>query len=64
MKANIGKTDRAIRLILGAAIIFVGVYYESWWGLIGLTPIVTSFISWCPLYVPFGLSTVLKRKES
>ena len=64
MKANMGKTDRIVRLILGTAIIFLGVYYENWWGLVGIIPIATSFISWCPLYVPFGLSTILKRKES
>ena len=64
MKANMGKTDRVLRLVLGAAIIFLGVYYESWWGLVGLIPIITSFISWCPLYVPFGLTTTFKRKES
>ena len=64
MKANMGKTDRVLRLVLGAVIIFLGVYYESWWGLVGLIPIVTSLISWCPLYVPFGLTTILKRKES
>ena len=64
MKANMGKTDKIIRLGLGAIIIFLGIYYDSWWGLIGLIPIFTSFFSWCPLYVPFGLSTIFKRKES
>ncbi|WP_351125036.1 DUF2892 domain-containing protein, partial [Shewanella sp. T24-MNA-CIBAN-0130] len=35
MKCNIGKTDKIIRVILGACIIAVGVYYQSWWGAVG-----------------------------
>ena len=64
MKTNMGKTDRILRLILGLVILAVGAYYGSWWGLVGIIPIFTSIISWCPLYVPFSVSTILKRKES
>ena len=34
-----------------------GWYYHAWWGLIGLVPIVTAAIGWCPAYMPLGLST-------
>lgn len=57
MASNIGSTDRIIRIVLGVAIIGVGIYFGSWWGAIGLVPLVTAAIGWCPLYVPFGLST-------
>jgi len=52
-----GKTDRIIRTVLGAAIIIAGVYFQSWWGVIGLIPLGTAAIGWCPAYLPFGIST-------
>jgi predicted transporter len=57
MKGNIGNADRLIRIIIGLLIIGVGVYFKSWWGLLGVIPIVFAVIGWCPLYVPFGIST-------
>lgn len=60
MKCNVGKTDKVIRLILGLAIIATGIYYGSWLGVIGLMLIATAVISWCPAYLPFGLSTIKK----
>jgi hypothetical protein len=57
MKKNMGKADRWIRVILGLAIIAAGIYFKSWWGLIGIIPLATSLISTCPLYLPFGIST-------
>jgi hypothetical protein len=57
MKLNVGSADRVIRIVVGVAICAAGWYYHSWWGLIGLVPIVTAAIGWCPAYMPLGLST-------
>jgi hypothetical protein len=57
MKLNVGSADRVIRIVVGVAICAAGWYYHSWWGLIGLVPIVTAAIGWCPAYLPLGLST-------
>jgi len=57
MKLNVGSADRVIRVVVGVAICAAGWYYHSWWGLIGLVPIVTASIGWCPAYLPLGLST-------
>jgi hypothetical protein len=57
MKCNIGTTDRIIRVILGTGIVAAGVYTGSWWGALGLVPLVTAAIGWCPLYWPFKIST-------
>ncbi len=57
MKKNMGITDRWVRVVIGLAIIAVGIYFKSWWGLIGIIPLATSLISTCPLYLPFGIST-------
>lgn len=60
MQCNVGSTDKIIRLILGAAIIGAGVYYQNWLGAIGLVPIGTALLGWCPAYLPFGISTCKK----
>lgn len=57
MKTNVGSTDRILRIILGVVIIAVGFYYQSWWGLVGIVPLATAFMRWCPAYLPFGIST-------
>lgn len=61
MKKNMGLLDRRIRLVLGLLIVAAGIYFKTWWGLIGVVFLATSLISWCPLYLPFGLSTRKNR---
>ncbi len=63
MKCNVGGTDRIIRIILGVVIILAGVYFQSWWGVIGLIPLITGLIRWCPAYIPFGFSTCKTDKR-
>lgn len=57
MKCNVGKGDKIIRIVLGLLIIAVGIYYQSWWGAIGLLTIATAVFGFCPAYVPFGITT-------
>ncbi len=57
MKKNMGITDRRIRVIIGLAIGIAGIYFNSWWGLLGLIFLATALINSCPLYLPFGIST-------
>jgi hypothetical protein len=57
MKCNIGTTDRIVRAVIGLIVIAVGFYLSSWWGAIGLVPIITSVTGWCGLYTLFGIST-------
>lgn len=57
MTRNVGSIDRIIRLVLGLGLVGVGVFAETWWGLIGLVPLLTGLVNWCPLYSLFGLST-------
>jgi len=57
MKRNVGGWDRFSRFIVGFGILIMGYLYDSYWGLIGLVPILTALISWCPLYIPFNKST-------
>jgi hypothetical protein len=57
MKKNVGKLDRNIRIGLGVIIILAGIAFGSWWGLIGLIPLITGLVNRCGLYLPFGIST-------
>ncbi|WP_394260891.1 DUF2892 domain-containing protein [Moraxella boevrei] len=57
MKMNVGKADRIVRIVLGLVIIGIGVWLKSWWGLIGLIPLGTALINFCPIYRLFGIST-------
>jgi hypothetical protein len=58
MSKNVGGIDRILRIVVGLALIvaaltgFVGV-----WGWIGVVPLATGAIGWCPAYLPFGLKT-------
>lgn len=60
MKQNMGTTDRVIRAVIGIAGVALGVYFQTWWGLFALIPLVTAAIGFCPLYVPFRISTIRK----
>ncbi|HQJ74792.1 MAG TPA: DUF2892 domain-containing protein [Bacteroidota bacterium] len=64
MKCNIGKTDRNIRIIIAVLIFIVGIIFQSWWGLLGLIPLLTAITGFCGLYVPFNISTVKKSEDS
>lgn len=44
MICNVGKTEQVIRISIGALIILAGLYFKSWWGVIGLLPITTGLI--------------------
>lgn len=62
MTSNVGSLDRGLRVIAGIALIAaaLGMYgpqYTSVWGWIGVIPLVTAFIGWCPAYSVFGIST-------
>jgi hypothetical protein len=57
MKCNVGKTEQMIRIGAGVVIIGLGIYFRSWWGLIGILPIITGAIRYCPVSTLLGVST-------
>lgn len=57
MKANVGSPDKVIRIVLGAVIIGAGFYFKSWFGLIGIVPLLTALMNFCPLYSIIGVNT-------
>jgi Protein of unknown function (DUF2892) len=58
MTMNEGTVDRAVRIVLGLALLSVFFFGpRSLLGLIGLVPLVTGVMGYCPLYALFGLRT-------
>ena len=60
MKKNVGSTDRVIRVILGIIVLSLLFIIEGnlkWFGLIGLIPLITGLIGYCPLYTLLKAST-------
>jgi len=55
---NLGVVDRIIRVVVGLALLsLIIVGPQTLWGLVGLIPLLTAVIGFCPLYKIFGLSS-------
>lgn len=58
MVKNVGGTDRIIRAVVGVALILAAVTgVIGWWGFIGIVPLATAGMSYCPLYQPLNINT-------
>jgi hypothetical protein len=49
MESNVCGTEKVFRALLGIVIIAAGIFYGSWWGAIGLIPLLTAVIGYCPV---------------
>jgi hypothetical protein len=63
MKANVGGFDRVLRALVGLCLLGAGLYFKSWWGLVGLVPLFTAIFRFCPAYLPIGLNTCGLKKD-
>ncbi|MDA8420474.1 MAG: DUF2892 domain-containing protein [Pseudomonadota bacterium] len=64
MQQNVGSMDKVVRVIIGLALlslVFVLKGSIRWLGLIGLVPIFTAFVGWCPAYSLFGINSSTKK---
>lgn len=60
MKKNVGHVDKWIRIALGVVLLLLIFVVKSdwrWLGLIGIIPLATALLNFCPLYALFGIST-------
>ena len=56
MKANVGSTDRALRILAGSLLILLSLLgVIGAWGWVGLIPIATGALRFCPAYTVLGL---------
>lgn len=69
MPVNVGTIDRALRIIAGLALIAFALGYiapgspYAVWGWIGIVPILTAFIGFCPAYTLLGVNTCGMKKS-
>jgi urea transporter len=62
---NVGSVDRVLRIVVGLvllALVFVGP--RTLWGLLGLVPLTTAFVRFCPLYRVLGIRTTPKPQPA
>lgn len=58
MQCNVGKTDKLLRISAGIALLGLGSSgLIGWWGLIGVVPLATGLLNWCPAYTLLGIKT-------
>ncbi len=63
MKANAGNIDRIARVVMGLGLLsiaFIGP--KTPWGYVGLVPLLTGAIGFCPLYTLLGINTCPMKK--
>ncbi len=66
MVQNVGGIDKVIRVIIGLALLSLLFLVEGnarWWGLIGIVPILTVVMGWCPAYALLGVSSCPTKKS-
>jgi len=62
MKSNVGGIDRIVRIVIGAALVALAVTGQvGVWGWIGLVPLATGLLGWCPPYSLLGINTCKNR---
>lgn len=65
MKTNEGGIDRVVRIIAGVVLLgLMAMGTIGWWGWLGIIPLATGLIGWCPLYTVLGMNTCPMKSKS
>jgi hypothetical protein len=65
MKANVGGLDKVLRIPIGIALIVMAyMNVVGVWGYIGIVPLLTGLIGWCPIYPMLGISSCPMKNSS
>ncbi|HNW01218.1 MAG TPA: DUF2892 domain-containing protein [Burkholderiaceae bacterium] len=65
MKINEGGIDRIVRIVAG--LVLIGLAYTGtvgMWGYIGVVPLATGLIGWCPAYTMLGMNTCPMKSKT
>ena len=63
MTANVGTIDRVLRILIGASLISLAASGAiGAWGYIGVLPLLTGLVRFCPAYKLLGLNTCADRR--
>jgi hypothetical protein len=63
MKSNVGSIERVVRI--GAGVVLIGLAATGtvgWWGYLGVVPLLTGLVGWCPPYALLGINTCSVKK--
>lgn len=64
MKLNVGGIDRILRIVIGLVLVgLAATGTVGWWGWLGIIPLATGAIGWCPPYAMFGWNTCSMKKQ-
>lgn len=63
MKSNVGGIDKILRIVVGLILISLVFIVPTPWGWIGLVPLATALINFCPLYPLLGINTCKGNTE-
>ena len=64
MKSNVGGIDRPLRIVAGLVLIALAATGTvGMWGWIGVVPLLTGLIGWCPVYPLLGINTCPMKKS-
>ena len=63
MKSNVGGIDKIIRILAGVALIAWALMGGPVWAWIGVVPLATGLLGWCPAYTLFGMNTCPLSKK-
>jgi hypothetical protein len=65
MKANVGGIDRVLRIVVGLVLIALAATGTvGIWGWIGVVPLLTGLIRWCPAYPLLGINSCPMKKSN
>ena len=65
MKTNEGGIDRVVRIVAGVVLLgLMAMGTIGWWGWLGIVPLATGLIGWCPAYTLLGMSTCPMKSKT
>jgi hypothetical protein len=65
MKTNVGGIDRIVRISVGLLLIgLAATNTVGWWGWLGVIPLATGLMGWCPPYSLLGINTCSMKDKS
>lgn len=65
MKNNEGGMDRMVRIVAGLVLLgLMAMGTIGWWGWLGIVPLATGLIGWCPVYTLLGMNTCPMKSKS